>query len=159
MNSAAITVEPPFQWSASRAQVTGRLNRVAIYDGFEDGIRINEAFDWLNVTLGPDLEVRHCTLSFAMLGRLDIRAAAVHEASDANLLMVAAAADKPLPVQVSKWIERCFSENHQRPSAVVALHDELLVAPKESCELQTELHRICERWALRMINRLDQDHH
>ena len=140
--------------SVPSARLSGLLSIVAIYDGFEDGIRVHEALDWLDLTLGPNLVIHHCALSFAMLGRLDIRAAAVHEASVADVLMVAAQPDKPLPLQVTRWIERCFSENRHCPATLVGLHDD---PSGQNCGLNDELSRISRRWNLEYISNRDFD--
>ena len=151
MNSAATTVEPPLIQPAPHARPLGDLKIVAIYDGFEDGIRVNEALDWVDLTLSPDLVVRHCALSFAMLGRLDIRAAAVHEAADADVLLVAAAPDKELPTQVLKWLERCLAESREKPSALVTLRDEHAASRLGEDAAQAELTRLARRWGLEFI--------
>ena len=157
MNSAAVFVEPLLKLPAPRVRLSGRLNIVAIYDGFEDGIHVHEALDWLDLTLGPDLQVHHCALSFAMLGRLDIRAAAIHEAAEADVLMVAAPLDHTLPVQVKKWIERCFSEHHDGPTALVALHDEIPGQEASIRKLSRELLQISRRWQLEYISNREFD--
>ena len=130
------------QWPSN----TG-LNIAAIYEGFAAGIRASEALEWLVRDLAP-LRIVSKAWSFGMLTRLDVRAAAIREAADADLLIVAASGDQRLPVQVVRWLERCMLESRNGPAALVVLHDDGL---PESSALATELKRIASRWQIDFI--------
>jgi len=133
------------------------LNVVAIYDGLIGGIRVNEALEWLGRSLGPFMRVAHRSWSFASLERLDVRAAAIHEAADADVLIIAADSEEGLPPQVAGWIERCFMENGGGPAALVALHDDDPEHGAASRVLTTVLRKIAGRWHMEFIGNEEFD--
>ena len=85
-----------------------------------------------------------------------MRAAAVHEAEDADLLFVAADPEVGLPSPVVSWIDRCEWENSCSPVALVALHDHH--DDTEQCDLLTrQLQGIASRWHMEYISNAELD--
>lgn len=123
-----------------------QISIAAVYEDFSGGLRVREALGWLERKLAP-LKVVRTAWSFSMLERLDVRLAAIHDAADADLILVAAKDDQELPVQVARWIDSWMVESSKGPAALVALHDDLF----GSAPLTVELARIASRWQMTFI--------
>lgn len=132
------------------------LNVIAIYDGLAGGIRVQETFEWLRRTLNPGVKLFTQSWSFSSLARLDMRAAAVHEAADADLLCVAAEPAVGLPASTVSWIDRCEWENSCSPVALVALHEtDDTTAGRDI--LTRQLQGIAARWHMEYISNSELD--
>lgn len=132
------------------------LNVIAIYDGLVGGIRVQETFEWLRRSLTPWVRVFTQSWSFSSLARLDMRAAAVHEAEDADLLFVAAEPEVGLPAPVVSWIDRCEWDNSCSPVALVALHDRDDGIERRDM-LTRQLQGIASRWHMEYIGNAELD--
>lgn len=129
----------------------GALKAVAIFDGFLHGIRAKEAAACLDELVGPLMPLDHQAWSFRSLARLDIRSAAIHASENADVLMIAAGPDQPLPDHVAAWIERLMRESDERPAMLVALHDDDADSGSSGCQLTSQLRRIASRWSMEYV--------
>lgn len=149
MKTPALTRHQSFEaidpWPAN-----GALNVAAIYEEFAAGIRLKEALISLERSLGH-VRVVNKAWSFSMLARLDVRAAAIHEAVDADILIVVTIGDQALPVQVIRWLERCLVESSGGPAALVELHDDILDEKGTPTAPNSKMVEIAGRWQKNLV--------
>ena len=121
---------------------------VAIHEDFASAVRIGQTFASLALKLGPAVTFNNWILSFEHLARRDIRPQASREAAAADLIIVAAHGDKPLPEHVTKWLEHSCILKLQNPGGLVALHDN---GSDGDTPLTAQLQDICQRWKLQYL--------
>lgn len=157
MNATFTTASGPATILPDTWPLSSTLNLVALYDGLMGGIRLREALEWLNHSHGHLMRVSQRSWSFDALTRLDVRAAAVHEAADADVLVIAADGERRLPAQVAQWIDRCFRENGRSPAVLVALHDDGFSDEGTGSTLTGELRQISYRWGMEFVRNEEFD--
>jgi hypothetical protein len=130
---------------------------VDIHDGFESGIRAQEALEWLTFTLGFDLNVCKSSWSFNSLERLDVRSMSMRRAAAADVVIIAGSEDKPLPDHVRLWLDSSLQQQHAGRAVLVALHDEIQTSPYHSCPLCSCLESLADRWKTEFISQHEFD--
>jgi hypothetical protein len=130
---------------------------VAIHDGFFTGIRAMEALERLKFNLRPDLQVYPITLSFDMLERVEQRTTSIRAAASADLLLVSAANESPLPHHVKQWFDSVHKLQRERRPIIVALHEEDSEFNSNTGPLCTQLKAVADTWQTEFMCNEDFD--
>ena len=136
---------------------------VAIHDDFSASVRVREALEWLEYSLGSDLQVRSISWSFQKLERMDLRAMSVRTAAAADLIIVAASDTQPVPDQVRRWLDSSLQQQRGSRAMLVALHNEDQDDTAPPGPLCSHLKRLAIRWQTEFLcnndfdRRLDRD--
>lgn len=130
---------------------------VAIHDGFFTGIRAMEALERLKFNLCPDLQVYPITLSFDMLERVEQRTTSIRAAASADLLLVSAANESPLPHHVKQWFDSVHKLQRERRPIIVALHEEDSEFNCNAGPLCTQLKEVADTWQTEFMCNQDYD--
>lgn len=119
----------------------------AIHDRLADCRRARESLESHSRALAPQVQVRPKLWSYQQLLRLDIRAMAQHAAAAANMIIVAAPSQAPLPQHVERWLDSCLAECRARRPILVALaDDEDAGSFCEDAELCGSVRSLASRW-------------
>ena len=86
-----------------------------------------------------------------MLERLDVRATAIREAAEADILIVVGECDQNYPVQIIRWLEHCLVESSGGPAALVDLHDDVPVQEGAPTTPHSKVAEIAGRWQMNLI--------
>ena len=88
-----------------------------------------------------------------MLGMPELNAAIVMDATLADVLVVAAKGDRPLPPRIAAWVEMCMNHGEKAMPAVVALHADGLEPEGAAAPLCSSLEGIAGRQGATTRNR------
>jgi hypothetical protein len=124
---------------------------VAIYNDFYAGFRAQEALQWLKLTLGNEMDVSGCSLSFQALERLDVRSMAIHRAASADVIIIAISDGDPVPNHIERWMDSSLQQQHDGRAVLVALHDDVQSSSEETTPLCAYLARQAARWQTEFI--------
>lgn len=136
---------------------------VALYDGFFANIRAMEALEWLKYTLCPDLRLCPASWSFDKLEQQDVRATSVRAAAAADLLIISATNEAPLPHHISQWLETIPRQQRDTRPILVALHDEEFELNLTAGPFCSHLKEVADTWQTEFMcsadfdQRLDRD--
>lgn len=97
------------------------LNVVMVYEDFSTGYRAMSVYDMLARELGPGWLYNQNMWKFEVLERPKLKPIAVHDAEDADVIIVAAHAETDLPPAVKSWIRMWMPSKREDPAALVAL--------------------------------------
>lgn len=118
---------------------------VTFYEDFDGALRAQRAFDAIAQHFSPDRPTHASSWSFTMLGMPDLNAAIVLDATLADVVVVAAKGDRPLPPRIAAWVEMCMNHGERATPAVVALHADGLEPEGAAAPLCSSLEGIAGR--------------
>ncbi|WP_395748490.1 hypothetical protein [Prosthecobacter sp.] len=151
------TAPSPTSREAGAVHTPPAFSVVALHDGFFAHVRAMEALEWLKESLSPDLRVCPITWSFDKLERHEESSTAARAAAAADLLIVSATNDRPMPEHIRKWCNEIPKQQRDTRPIVVALHE-------ENCELNGErgwfcsqLKEVADAWRTDFICNADFD--
>lgn len=130
---------------------------IAIHDGFFTGIRAMEALEWLKFTLCPDLQVYPVTWSFDKLERVEERPTSIRAAAAADLLIVSAADESPLPRHIKQWFDSVHKLQRERRPVIVALHEDDSGFNSKAGPLCAHLKELADTWQTEFMCNEDFD--
>lgn len=130
---------------------------MAIHDGFFTSIRAMEAVERLRFNLLPALQVHSVSWSFDKLAVQDIRTKSVRAAASADLLIVSAAAETPLPDHMRQWFESIHQQQNANHPIIVALHGEDSEFNSNTGPLCTQLKEVADTWQTEFMCNEDFD--
>jgi Protein of unknown function (DUF2934) len=119
---------------------------VAIYDGHVYESRVNELFGWLHHSFKADLKLSFNSWAFGKLEVLDSRAMSVRTASAADVIIIAANDQCPLPDQMKRWLETVMREQRAARALLVGLDDNAGSSQKGSDSLCGFIQQEALRW-------------
>lgn len=119
---------------------------VAIHDGFFTSIRAMEALEWLKHSLLPELQVCPVSWSFDKLALQEVRTLSIHAAAAADLLIVSAADETPLPDHIRQWFEAIHKQQRDIRPIIVALREEDFEFNSTQGPLCTHLKKVADSW-------------
>jgi hypothetical protein len=145
---------------ASRAKPPAILHFhvTAIYDGFTASVYAQEAVESLAMALRPALPIDRSMWSFDRLGSPEGLQATFPDAPNTDVIIVAASAACPLPLQVKSWLDHCLSASFPKRPLIVALHPDDPACPKAALPLYNDLTRVAERWHTTLLDNEEFDH-
>jgi hypothetical protein len=130
---------------------------MAIHDGFFTSIRAMEAVERLRFNLLPALQVYSVSWSIDKLAVQDIRTKSVRAAASADLLIVSAAAETPLPDHMRQWFESIHQQQNANHPIIVALHEEDSEFNSNTGPLCTQLKAVADTWQTEFMCNEDFD--
>lgn len=113
IQTAPVTVEPPDPGTAIPVVIAYRGRAAACW-----AMRVLAN---VSLALGDDSEFRPRLWSFDLLEEPDGRAGADRDAAQANLLILAADDDEPLPINVGDWVAGLLEQKQGSATAIIAL--------------------------------------
>ena len=157
------TATPPTLRKASVRASKPAFSVVAIHDGFFTGIRAMEAMERLKFTLCPDLQVYPASWSFDKLAHQDVRTTSIRATAAADLLIVSASDESPLPHHIKQWFDSVHQQQRDTQPVIVALHDEDFELNSSEGPLCSHLKNVADIWKTEFMcnedfdQRLDRD--
>lgn len=130
---------------------------VAIHDGFFASIRSMEALEWLKFTLSSELRVCPASWSFDTLKRQDERTTAVRAAAAADLLLISAPDDTPLPDHIKRWLDAIPQQQRSTRPILAALHKEDFELNGAQGPLCSHLKEVARIWRTEFLCNSDFD--
>jgi hypothetical protein len=127
------------------------LRVVVLYDGLDAAYRAHDVVTGLTMALRGQRRVDSSLWSFDMLARLDIRHASVRGAADADVLVVVAAANEPLPNHVMTWLMACVRENEKGVPLLGASYEDDPRHAYAVPALRRDLQAIAQRWKMLLM--------
>jgi hypothetical protein len=118
---------------------------VVAYEDFDAGLRAKEMLERLSQQLIPEFEVSRDVWKFELLGHPQLRKQAAREASEADMILIAARAESELLPHVTSWIDEWASNRNGRVAALVALLDQEQENENELPPLCALLQQTAER--------------
>ncbi len=100
-----------------------QFNVLVAYDNVANARRAMLLVDGLAGRIGPGVELHRELLRFDIMALLGTRVSARHGVAAANLVVVAADADRDLPVEVKHWLESWAIQHVPCGAALVALSE------------------------------------
>jgi hypothetical protein len=97
------------------------LNVVILYEDVDTGKSAKEMTDVLMEDLPSECELRCNLWRFDVLSMDPIKEWAAHEAAQAEMVVIAAHGDRPLPPQLEDWAETWLAQRSSRHGALVGL--------------------------------------
>ncbi len=119
---------------------------ITLHDGFFTGIRAMEALEWLKFTLCPELQLYPVSWSFDKLALQDVRAVSIRAAAAADLLIVSAENETPLPDHIKLWFDSIEKQQRDTRPIIVALHEEGFKSKSTEGPLCTHLKEVADTW-------------
>jgi hypothetical protein len=96
---------------------------VMAYDDFAAGKRAMDTCNFLVFQLGGGIELRSSMWKFDVLRSAKLNQIAVHDAIEADVIIVANARNTGLPEEVKEWINGWVPHKQDQSAALVALLD------------------------------------
>jgi len=128
---------------------------MAIYDGFFTSIRAMEDLEWLKCNLLPDLQVCSVSWSFDKLALQDTRSKSIHAAASADLLMVSAPDESPLPDHMRQWFESIHLQEKPARPIIASLQDEDFEFNSTQWPLSVHLRQVADSWGTEFMCKED----
>ncbi len=122
-----------------------------------------EALEWLKYSLCPDLQVYPIAWSFDKLERQEVRTTSIRAAAAADLLIVSADDESPLPHHIKQWFDSIHHQQRDTRPIIVALHEEDFEFNSTQGPLCTHLKQVADTWQTEFMcnddfdQRLDRD--
>ena len=157
------TALPPALRKQNVRTSTPAFSVIAIHDGFFTGIRALEAVEWLKFTLCPDLQVYPVSWSFDKLEPQNVRPTSSRAAAAADLIIVSAADESPLPHHIKQWFDSVAKQQRETRPIIAALHEEDFESNPATGPLCTHLKEVADTWHTEFMcnedfdQRLDRD--
>jgi hypothetical protein len=123
---------------------TPAFNVVIAYEDFETGKRAKETCDFIVEHLGRDCRFANQMWNFHVLNIPQVRQAAVQDALQADLIVLASHGARELPRGVQDWLEAWLAAG-ARPLALVGLFDGCAAAAEKLRALRAGLARVARR--------------
>ena len=140
-----IAPSPPLRTTKNQV-LKPAFSVITLHDGFFTGIRAMEALERLKFTLCPELQLYPVSWSFEKLVLQDVRATSVRAAAAADLLIVSAADETPLPDHIKLWFDSIEKQQRDTRPVIVALHEEGFESKSADGPLCTHLREVADTW-------------
>ncbi len=119
---------------------------IAIHDGYQAEMQVNQAFAWLHECFRADLRMSFKSWTFEKLvSALDIRAMSVRIGVEADLIIIAASSGMPLPDHIKRWLDSIIWQRREDRALVLALEEDA----HSPCALTSILCQDLKHWAAR----------
>lgn len=122
------------------------LNVVALRDDLFDCIHAKGAVESLTSAAGGEVPVETWMWSFDMLTRLDLRHASLAKGREADVLIIAADASRPIPAYVKSWMTACLREHRKGAPVMVGLYEEFFDHRDSLSALHSDLVSFAAQW-------------
>jgi hypothetical protein len=107
--------------TAVHAEARPLFQVLVVYEDFAAGRRANDTCSFLLAQLGGEFELRSELWKFEVLRDPEHADMAAAEALEADAIIVATHGTKPLPAEVTSWIDRWLPLREGRTGALIAL--------------------------------------
>jgi hypothetical protein len=151
----------PIISSASRSSDDTRasFSVIAIHDGYQAEMQVNQAFAWLHQSFRSDLRMTFKAWTFEKLVNApDIRAMSVRISTEADMIIIATSSSEPLPDHIKRWLDSTNWHQREDRALVLALEDDAHSAFAQKSTLGEELQQWAARWNADLICCADIHH-
>jgi hypothetical protein len=132
--------------SRSSDATIASLSVIAIHDGYQAEMQVNQAFAWLHQCFRADLRMSFKAWTFEKLvSALDIRAMSVRIGTEADMIIIATSRAEPLPDHIKRWLDSITWQQREDRALVLALEE----AAHSSCAHTSTLCEDLQQWAAR----------
>lgn len=114
---------------------------VIIYDEFRSGQQAVQTYQRLMLERGEPAEVQVKTWTFDLLRNRQLNKAAVEDAAEAEVIILAAASQE-VPPQIETWFEGWRAQSDNGPASVVAISDSAAKEDPHLSPIENYLRRI-----------------
>lgn len=119
---------------------------VAILDGHQAEMRVQEAFRWLRESFNGDVKMHFNAWNFCKLEVLDTRAMSVRIGASADIIMIAVTGAASVPDHVQRWIESIYQQQRQNRALLIALEDDRYSLRSHTNTLCSYVQQEAQRW-------------
>ncbi len=123
------------------------LSVVAIYEGYQAEMRVNQAFAWLHHSFRSDLRISFNSWNFGKLeAALDTRAMSIRIGRAAEMIIIATSCVRPLPDQIRRWMEDILGQQREERALLVALEDNDHFLKSHTDTICEQVQQAASRW-------------
>ena len=113
-----------------------------MYEDFVAGRRAGDTCSFLMSQLGDEFEFRSEMWKFEILRKPELVEIAAAEALEADVIIVAARGAAPLPLEVTKWIDRWLPLRAERSGALIAQIEASLILKRAGTPVYAYLKKV-----------------
>lgn len=133
---------------------------VAIHDGYQAEMKVNQAFAWLHHCFRSDLRLFFNAWSFdKLVSALDTRALSVRIGAEADMIIIATSAAESLPTHMTRWLDSILCQQSPSRALILGLGQDADPASEHARTLANELQTLAERWQTEFVHCTDIQHH
>jgi len=143
----------------SSAATTASFSVIAIHNGYQAEMQVNQAFAWLHQCFRADLRISFKAWAFEKLvSALDIRAMSVLIGKEADLIIIATSCSEPLPDHIKRWLDSIARHQREDRALVLALKGNSHPSSGHTNILCEDLQQWAVRWYAELICCADIQH-
>ncbi len=132
--------------SRSSDDTIASFSVIAVYDGCQAEMQVNQAFAWLHQCFRADLRMSFKAWTFEKLvSALDILAMSVRIGTEADMIIIATSRAEPLPDHVKRWLDSITWQQREDRALVLALEGDV----HSPCAHKSTLCEDLQPWAAR----------
>jgi len=124
-------------------QISCNINVVVAFEDTAAGEHADGFYEHLTRKLGGEFEFTRYQWSFALLQDESVRDVAAHDATMADIVIIATHGETELPEQVDAWFQGWVGRNAS-PMALVALFDRPSPCPETREDIRSALARVAQ---------------
>jgi hypothetical protein len=133
---------------------------VAIHDGHQAEMKVNQAFTWLHDCFRNDLRLFFNAWTFEKLvSALDTRALSIRIGAEADMIIIATSATESLPAHITRWLDSIICQQNRGRALILGLAPDGSHAFEHERTLADELQSLAERWQTEFVHCADIHHH
>jgi hypothetical protein len=121
-----------------------RINVVVVYHDFAAGLRAKAFCDYLGKRFSPEFQIGFKLWRFDILELAICRKAALAEAANADIMVIAAESSSPLPASLMGWLEDWAMQHAVEDAALILLLEHAAGADSESLAPLANLRQLAE---------------
>jgi hypothetical protein len=145
--------------SHSSDRACASFSVIAVHDGYQAEMQVNQAFAWLHQCFRADLRMSFKAWTFEKLvSALDIRAMSVRIGVEADLIIIAASSGMPLPDHIKRWLDSIIWQRRGDRALVLALEEDDHSPCAQTSILCQDLQQWAARWHTELICCADIHH-
>jgi hypothetical protein len=133
---------------------------VAIHDGHQAEMKVNQAFTWLHDCFRNDLRLFFNAWTFEKLvSALDTRALSIRIGAEADMIIIATSATESLPPHITRWLDSIICQQNRGRALILGLDPDGSHAFEHERTLADELQSLALRWQTEFVHCTDIHHH
>lgn len=145
--------------SRSSDDTIASFSVIAIHDGYQAEMQVNQAFAWLHQCFRADLRMSFKAWTFEKLvSALDIRAMSVRIGTEADMIIIATSSAEPLPDHIKRWLDSITWQQREDRAFVLALTDDASSPSAHTGAFCEYLQQWAARWHAEIICGADIHH-
>jgi hypothetical protein len=145
--------------SRSSDDTRASFSVIAIHDGYQAEMQVNQAFAWLHQCFRADLRMSFQAWTFEKLvSAPDIRAMSVRIGTEADMIIIATSSAEPLPDHIKRWLDSITWQQREQRALILALEQDAHSPCAHTSTLCEDLQQWAVRWHTELICCADIHH-